>query len=239
MKTIKKGPQPQELINWRLANAALPENSTYGNGGFPAEAVRQSLLAEQFHLCAYSMRRLPTASECQAQKKDTRSSCHIEHLLPQCRKVAGEDVDYRNMVACYPPSQSKVACEFGAHAKADFDPSDGGFISPLSQNAQEHFKFDEFGNIQGRTRDGSTTIKVLNLTSKALVNDRAAVIKGFLQPKGKKLSAQNARRLAQYVFQPDAQSCLPAYCVAVAQVAVQYAEREERRAAWMKKKGKA
>jgi len=239
MKTILKGPRPQELINWELENAALPENLIYGEGGFPSEAVRQSLLAEQFHLCAYSMRCLPTASECEAQKKDTRSSCHIEHLLPQCRNVAGEDVDYGNMVACYPSSQSKVACEFGAHAKADFDPSEGGFVSPLSKNAQEHFRFDEFGNIQGNTSDGSATIKVLNLTSKALVNDRAAVIKGFLQPKGRKLSAQSARRLAQHIFQPDARSRLPAYCVAIAQVAVQHAEREERRAARMKKKGRA
>lgn len=239
MRTITKGAQPQELLRWRANNAAVPQNLVYGAGAFPAEAVRQSLLAEQWHLCAYTMRRLLTAAECQAKNLDTRSSCHIEHLLPQCRQVPGEDVDYQNMVACYPPSQSKAVCEFGAHAKADFDPSTGGFVSPLSPNAQNHFQFDERGGVQGCTEAGSATIEVLRLNHKALVHDRAAVIKGALQPRGKKLTAQAARRLAQQALQPDAQQCLPAYCIAIAQAALRYAEREEKRAARMKKKGGA
>lgn len=237
MRAIHKGEQPQELIRWRADNAAVPQNLVYGEGAFPAEAVRQSLLAEQLHLCAYTMRRLATAAECKEKGQDTRSSCHIEHLLPQCRKVPGEDVDYQNMVACYPPSQSKVVCEFGAHAKADFDPSTGGFVSPLSSNAEAHFQFEERGGVQGRTEAGASTINILNLNHKALVHDRAAVIKGALQPRGKKLTAQSARRLAQLALQPDAQRGLPAYCVAIAQAALQYAEREEKRAARMKKKG--
>jgi len=232
MKTIRKGAPPQELINWKRDNADVPQNLFYGAGGFPAEAVRRSLLTEQFHLCAYTMRRLA------ADNIDTRSSCHIEHVLPQCRKVLGEDVDYQNMVACYPPSQSKIACEFGAHSKADFDPSEGGFVSPLSNNAQEQFMFDADGNIKGRTDDASATINILNLNCKVLVNDRAAAIKGYLQPKGKRISAQSARRLAQHIIQNDAQLCLPAYCIAIAQAALQYADREERRAGRMRKEGR-
>ena len=236
MRAIHKGEQPQELIRWRAENAAVPQNLVYGEGGFPAEAVRKNLLAEQLHLCAYTMRQLRTAAQCQRDGADTRSSCHIEHLLPQCRKIPGEDIDFQNMLACYPPSQSQAVCEFGAHAKADFDPSKGSFVSPLSANAQEHFKFEERGIVQGCSRDGAATIDVLNLNHKALVNDRAAVIKGSLQPKGKKLSAQAARRMAHQVLEPDAQLRLPAYAIAIAQSALQFAEREERRAARMKKK---
>lgn len=239
MRTITKGAQPQELLRWRADNAAVPQNLVYGEGAFPSEAVRNSLLAEQLHLCAYTMRPLKTAAECQAHALDTRASCHIEHLLPQCRKVLGEDIDYQNMVACYPPSQSTVACEFGAPAKADFDPSTGGFVSPLSPNAQNHFLFDERGGVQGCTEAGSATIEVLRLNHQALVHDRAAVIRGALQHRGKKLTAQAARRLAQQALQPDAQQCLPAYCIAIAQAALRYAEREEKRAARMKKKGGA
>jgi hypothetical protein len=238
MRSISKGAQPQDLIRWRADNAAVPQNLVYGAGGFPGEAVRQSLLAEQLHLCAYTMRQLKTAAECQAQGLDTTASCHIEHILPQCRKVPGEDTDYQNMVACYPPSQTHVACEFGAHAKADFDPDTGGFVSPLSPNAQAHFKFDERGRAQGITADGACTIQVLNLNHPTLVNDRAAVVKGALQPKGKKVSAQAARRLAQQVLLSDAQKRLPAYCVAIAQTALQHAEREERRAKRTKKGGR-
>lgn len=238
MRTIHKGGQPQELIQWKADNAATPQNLVYG-GSFPGEAVRRALLVEQFHLCAYTLRGLKTAAECQAAGQDTRASCHIEHLLPQSRGIPGEDIDFQNLVACFPPSQSKVACEFGAHAKADFDPSTGGFVSPLSQMAEAHFEFDERGGIRGLTADGISTINVLKLDQKTLVNDRAAVIRGYLQPKGKKLSAQAARRLAQEVLKADAQQRLPAYCVAVAQTALLHAQREERRAARMLKKDKS
>jgi hypothetical protein len=236
MRSITKGEQPEALIRWRADNAAKPQNLVYGQGGFPGEAVRRSLLAEQFHLCAYTMRQLKTVAQCEAQGWDTRASCHIEHLWPQCRKVAGEDIDYQNMVACYPPSQSKVACEFGAHAKADFDPGTGSFVSPLAANAKAHFRFDERGNIEGCTKDGRSTVEVLKLNHPSLVNDRAAVIRGSLQPRGKKLTAQAARRLAQQVLQPNANLTLPAFCVAIEQTALAHADREERRAARMKTK---
>jgi len=235
MRSINKQGQPKELIKWKAENAATPQNLVYG-GSFPNEEARKSLLNEQLHLCAYTLRRLKTAADCQIAGVDTRAACHIEHLLPQSRKVLGEDIDYQNMLACFPPSQSTVACDFGAHAKADFDPSNGGFVSPLSAAAEAHFVFDEQGGIRGNTVDGNLTVKLLNLNHKALVNDRMAVIKGYLQPKGKIVSAQAARRLAEEVLKPDVQKCLPAYCVAVAQTALQHAQREERRAARLKKK---
>jgi len=237
VRTITKRGQPAALTQWKAANAASPQNLFYGGGEFPGEAVRRSLLSEQFHLCAYTLRQLKTAAACEAGGQDTRASCHIEHLLPQCRKVPGEDIDYQNMVACYPPSQSKVACEYGAPAKADYDPSNGGFVSPLSLEAETHFEFDERGGITGLTPDGAATVSVLKLDHKALVNDRAAIIRGYLSPRGKKVSAQAARRLAAEVLKADAQHCLSAYCVAVAQSALQYAQREERRSARLKKKG--
>jgi uncharacterized protein (TIGR02646 family) len=233
MKSITKLGQPEELIRWKAENAETPQNLVYG-GSFPGEAVRKSLLNEQFHLCAYTLRRLKTAAECQIAEDDTRAACHIEHLLPQSRRVPGEDIDYQNMLACFPASQSAVACEFGAHAKAGFDPTNGGFVSPLSPTAEAHFEFDKYGGIQGTTVEGNSTIKLLKLNHKTLVNDRLAVIKGYLQPKGKNVSAQAARRLADEVLKPDAQRRLPAYCLAVAQTALQHAEREERRAARMK-----
>jgi len=230
MRAISKIQQPQELVRWRAENAAVPENLVYGQGGFPSEAIRQNLLREQFHLCAYTMRSLPTAAACQAKGLDTRSSCHIEHLLPQSRKVRGEDIDYMNMVSCYPPSQSKVACDFGAHAKADFDPSSGNFISPLSPNVESHFSFEDKGHIKGLTVSGQKTIDVLRLNHPILVNDRAAVIKGFLNPGNKKLSAQAARNLAARVLSPDNQGCLIPYCTAISEAALRHATREEKRA---------
>lgn len=234
MRSIAKGAEPRELIQWRTDNRATPQNLVYGGGGFPAEAVRTALLAEQFHLCAYTLRRLKTPAQCHVAAQDTRASCHIEHLLPQSRRQPGEDIDYQNMVACYPPSQSSVACEFGAQVKADFDPSAGGFVSPLSTGVEAQFDFDERGGVAGRTEDGRRTIGILKLDHKVLVDDRAAAIRGYLHPRGQPLSAQAALRVANEVMQPDAQGCLPAYCVAVAQAARRHADRQERRATRMR-----
>ncbi|WP_295403114.1 hypothetical protein [uncultured Thiocystis sp.] len=235
MRSIVKGAEPRALIQWKADNAQTPENLVYGRGGFPGEAVRAALLAEQFHLCAYIMMRLKTAAECRAQGRDTTDACHIEHLLPQARKVPGEDIDYRNMVACYPPSSSKVACDFGARAKGDFDPAAGSFVSPVSPGAERHFEFDEYGGVTGRTPAGAETIRVLRLDHPALVNDRAAVIRGALRPRGRPLSAAAARRLATEITHPNQEGCLPAYCVAVASAALALAARAERRAARLRK----
>jgi uncharacterized protein (TIGR02646 family) len=225
------------LIQWKADNKATPQNLVYNGGGFPAEAIRQSLLAEQGHLCAYTMRRLKTARECLADGQDTTASCHIEHILPQSRKMPGEDIDYQNMVACFPPSQSQAACAFGAQKKADFDPSDGGFVSPRSNDAESNFVFNADGSIHGTTADGTTTIQILALDHASLTNDRAAAIKGWLSPRGKPLGARQARRLMQELQKTDEQDCLQPYCEAVIQVLRKHATREERRAARLKRRG--
>jgi uncharacterized protein (TIGR02646 family) len=225
------------LLKWKSDNRASPHNLAYGGGGFPAEKVRQALLAEQFHLCAYTMKKLRTAQECRAQGQDTTHSCHIEHVLPQARKIPAETIDYHNMVACFPPSASKVACEYGAHAKADYDPETQPFVSPLGPSVERHFKFDGYGGVTGLTPAGQATVEVLRLDHPTLCREREAVIKGFLEPRTrKKLSAAQARRLAEIVLQPDERGCLPPFCIAVHQAAIAHAEREERRAARMKKK---
>jgi hypothetical protein len=239
MRSVKKGPEPRELLNWKALNAATPDNLYYGGGGFPGDAVRKALLKEQLHLCAYTMKELATAISCEDCGLDTRSSCHTEHLLPQTRGIKKETIDYQNMVACYPPSQSSVACEYGAKYKDDYDPTTGPFVSPLSANAQRHFEFDKYGVVKGVTEEGITTVEVLNLNHHSLVSDRAAVVRGFLEPKpGRPISAAAARRLAVEVLQPDAQHRLSPYCFAVAALALAHAKREDDRAARLKKKAK-
>ena len=55
MRSIVKGAEPRALIQWKAENTQTPENLVYGGGGFPADAVRAALLAEQFYLCAYTV----------------------------------------------------------------------------------------------------------------------------------------------------------------------------------------
>lgn len=231
MRGITKGAEPHALQNWKRANRGTPQNLFYGAGGFPAEDIRKALLAEQFHLCAYTMKRLDTAPECEARGGDTRDSCHIEHVLPQTLHPAS-DIDYQNMVACFPPSSSKTACEYGAQEKKNYDPATKPFVSPLQAQAERHFRFHRDGTVDGVTPEGEATVKVLNLNHATLKNDRAAVIKGWLIPKtGRPISAAAARRISAEMLIPDVRSRLRAYCVAIAQLAVKHADQAERRAA--------
>lgn len=240
MRTITKGAEPHELLNWKRANQATPQNLNYRGGDFPAESVRKALLAEQLHLCAYTMKVLQTATQCEAQGQDSSHACHIEHVLPQARKIDAETIDFQNMLACFPPSRSGVACGYGAQAKASYDPATNDFVSPLTAATEQHFKFYRDGTIEGVTPAGRATVKVLRLDHAALKSDRAAVIKGRLEPKrGKPLTAAAARRLAQDICSPDAQRRLPAFCVAIAQAAIDHAEREERRANRLKTRATA
>lgn len=236
MRSITKGAEPRELIEWKSANSATPQNLRYGGGGFPGEAVRNALLTEQLHLCAYTMKRLATTSEC---KHDTRKSCHIEHVLPQAREIPAETIDYQNMVACYPPSDATVACEYGAQAKADYDPTGELFVSPLRTHAEQHIQFQDNGLVDGTTAQGVATIRVLKLDHKALVHDRAAAIRGFLYPRNRTaVTAATARRIAIEVLKPDANHCLHPYCVAIAAAASRHADRADRRAARLRGKSR-
>ncbi|MCD7040877.1 hypothetical protein LRQ11_18465 [Pseudomonas sp. MAFF 311095] len=230
MRSIKKSAEPRALIEWRRDNRDTPQNLYYGKGSsFPSEAVRQALLKEQYHLCAYTLRRLPMAADCQA-KGGTQFSCHIEHIYPQTHHKA-ESIAYNNMLACHPSSHTKIACGYGAVEKADYDPARKPFISPLTNNIEHQFRYNSDGSVDGLTPDADVTIKVLNLNHPALLNDRAAVIKGRLKPRGHLISAAMARRLAEEVVSPDAQHCLPEYCQAIRQQAERHAERLEKRAA--------
>lgn len=224
MRTLTKGAEPRALLNWKRENRTTPDNLRYGGGGFPHEAVCESLLKEQHYLCAYTLKSLTSTDK-----------CHIEHILPRSKHPDEESINYQNMLACH--SAGNVSCEYGAPAKADYDPATHPFLSPLHPTASEQFRFYEDGTLEGLTPDACAGIGVLKLGHPALVHDRAAVIRGFLHPNARHtLTAADARRLAERINLPDRQGKLTAYCAAVAQAAVKYAEREERRAKRMKNK---
>ena len=222
MRYIVKQGEPHALRNWKRENRHTPENLHYEGGGFPREAVREALLAEQHYLCAYTLRTLKSTAD-----------CHIEHLLPQSRGIAAETIDYSNMLACYPAANTKTACGFGAQAKADYDPGRQPFCSPLRAEVERVLRFRENGEIEACSQDAAATIDVLRLNHPALVRDRRAAVQGWLRPGARPLSAAQARRLAEHIRRPDGSGRLSAYCEAVAQVAIKYAEREEKRAARM------
>ena len=250
MRYVRKGAEPRTLLNWKSLNQATPQNLKYGLAGFPAEQVRCELLKQQHYLCAYTMIRLKTPAECDATNK-TRKSCHIEHILPLnrgdlvSRKAAGEDVkdvinfrggediDFTNMIACFPPSADSIHCDYGASYKGDYDPYDNpNFISPLNPSVEIHFQFLADGSIEALTDKGVETIEALQLNHIELRHRRERVITGAIYPRGvgRPISAAEARRLADEVLLPNSNGCLREFCIAIRQVALKHAERQERRA---------
>ncbi|MGQ6051433.1 hypothetical protein ACUNHQ_18580 [Serratia sp. IR-2025] len=251
MKFLNKGAEPRELINWKAENRQAPENLKYGRAGFPAETVRCVLLQQQNYLCAYTLIRLKRPEECDDNYR-TSQSCHIEHILPQTRGelvaksragqqvknvvsfTPGEDIDFHNMVACYPPSTGMIHCDFGAQYKGDYDPYDHpDFISPLTPSVENHFTFFSDGRIEAQSARGAETIQALQLNHRELCLRRKNVLTGAIYPKGINrtcISAAEARRLADEVLRPNADGRLPEFCVAIRQVALSHANRLERRA---------
>jgi len=97
----------------------------------------------------------------------------------------------------------------------------------LTANVERHFRFTRDGYVEGLTPEAIATVEVLNLNHPTLVNDRSAVIKGRLQPRGSCISAAMARRLVEEIDTPDNQQCLPEYCQAIKQQAQLHAQHLE------------
>jgi hypothetical protein len=223
VRFIAKRGEPRALIDWKLANRDTPQNLKYGRAGFPREAVIDALLLEQGYLCGYTMKSIAS-----------RDGCHIEHIIAQSEGTQGvEDIDFGNMLACFPPSNSAIECPYGAKRKDDYDVLTKPFLSPLNASVQHAFHFRDDGIIESGTEEAAASITVLNLNCAALKNDRAAAIRGFLLRRNRRkvLSAAEARRLAAEVLRPNADGRLTAFCEALSQAALRYAEKEERRAA--------
>ena len=105
MKHIQKAGAPRGYSQW-CANVAGTNKADYRE--LPAtekQALLAALIIEQGALCAYTMRRIGA------------DSAHVEHIKPESRCRADQpesDLDYGNMVACFPRDGMKRACRYGA-----------------------------------------------------------------------------------------------------------------------------
>src|SRR6185295_17156980 len=121
-------------INW--CNAMKGQvNEEYGSLQNPEkEILHEGLVNEQGGLCGYTMRRIEV------------DSSHIEHIKPEsmCRMdERGSDLDYENMIACYPREELPVQYQYGAHVKGGWwDDFGSDFISPLRANCEWYFIFN-------------------------------------------------------------------------------------------------
>lgn len=236
MRFYKKGPVPHSLEKWLRENEV---NRRFSDLPSDVKAdIRSALLKEQGYLDAYTMQRIEA------------DSCHIEHFRPQAHSTDEDAVDYGNMLACWPldrrsPTAWAPGDSYGAEYKGD---SEEAICSPLKEadvlNAFE-YRFD--GTIVGRTELAKTTIHVLNLNAERLRAYRREAIRGAFgiakSPLGSKrlfdrarLTAAAAKRRLQAISLPDEAGRLQPFCAAIEQQLARWIERQESRAARLRKK---
>ncbi len=225
MKRITKGSEPESLSAWKSDNVTVPQNLRYG--AIPTQvksAIKHQMLREQGFLCAYTMIRLPDSG-----------GCHIEHVEPQSQSRARGDyqkeIDYENMLSCFPPGRTYKNYPFGACRKGGTYVSSINFVWPTSLDIENKFKYRYDGSVIAENDDptAASTIQILGLNHPQIRDMRRAAIEaaGISRFSDAPLSAVDARELSRAFLDLDSDGRLPEFCFAVSQVALQYAEQEE------------
>jgi len=211
MKFIRKGGPPHDYSIWCRAVAGtakadyreLPKNLR--------TKLLCSLLTEQGWICAYTMKRLEAGNS------------HVEHIKAEslCRAENPEsDLDYGNLVACFPSDGMKKQYRYGAQAKGNWWENDGrDFISPLHGSCEARFFFDTKGNINAvnRGQAAKRTIEVLGLDHPTLTEDRRNVIQEFIygEHRDDPLSEANALAAVTTICQRTADRGFHEFCIAI------------------------
>jgi uncharacterized protein (TIGR02646 family) len=229
VRYITKAAEPHAFLNWKRTMKASPQNLEYDNlPGEITHAIKESLLNEQAFLCAYTLRRLNGADD-----------CHIEHIQPQ-NNQPDLTLDYANMAACFPRSGGDKSHGYGAPFKAGVAVAlNENFVSPHRHDCERRFRYDNQGGIHTREGDeaAAQTIQILGLDNQKLTELRRRAVETYgltLRPSRehkstKPKSAAQARQFAEEVLKPDAAGRLTPFCVVLRQVALEYAEKEEKR----------
>lgn len=211
MKQIQKTGRPHAYSQWCTEVAGTQKADWREVPSEQKRIVLGALIAEQGGLCAYTMRRID------------QSSSHVEHLKPQRRCRAdeeGSDLDYANLLACFPRVGMKAGYVYGAQLKSGWWADDGvDFVSPLKPACEKLFRFSLDGAVEpaGDRVDACNTIRVLGLNHKSLAEDRKHAIEEFIYgPAGdspiSRAKAQSARKA---VCDRAADGLFREFCVAL------------------------
>ena len=193
MKYIQKGGVPNEYRRW-CREVRGTQKEDYRE--MPSEVKGVALAAlvkDQGRICAYTMKRVDP------------DSSHIEHIKPEslCRnEMKGADLDFGNLLACFPREGMRRTYRYGAQEKGSWWDSTL-FVSPLVPACERRFRFNIDGEISavGANEAASKTIEVLALDNEALTEDRRRAIREFLYGKdgSAPLSRAKASRLKETV----------------------------------------
>ena len=211
MKHIQKTGCPQSYSRWCARVAGTSKSDWREVPSTLKDQILKAMVADQGGLCAYTMRRI-----------DSNSS-HVEHIKPQSRcrgDLLGSDLDYINLVACFPRHDVKGQPRYGARIKDNWWDNDGSeFVSPLQPACEQVLRFKLNGKIEavGNRTEASTTIDVLGLNHRSLTEDRKRVIEEITYgPTGNApLSYSKAQRVCDTICDRKGNGSFNEFCVAI------------------------
>ena len=218
MKYIQKTGCPHSYSEWCAEVAGTSKSDWREVFSDHKELILAAMIADQGGLCAYTMRQI-----------DNKTS-HVEHIKPQsrCRKdLHGSDLEYANLLACFPRHDVKGQPRYGARLKDYWWDNDGAeFVSPLQPSCERVFRFRLDGKIEaiGNRTDARTTIKVLGLDHRSLIEDRKRVIEEFIYgPTGDTpLSYTTAQRVRDRICDRSGNGNFYEFCIAIRAVLTEH-----------------
>jgi len=163
MKSIKKGREPKELIEWKeLANDNW--QPSYDDLRNPEKSiVKTALMEDQGYICCY----------CEQELIATDS--HIEHFLPQ-DSYPEKTLDFSNLLCSCQDKIKKREPRHCGNLKGDDELS----ISPLDEECEKYFKYSYDGYIEPVDEKARTTIEKLGLDIDKLNAQRRDAIEPFI-----------------------------------------------------------
>ncbi|MBL0047035.1 MAG: hypothetical protein IPP32_02925 [Bacteroidetes bacterium] len=214
MKRIIKGHEPASFIQFKQVNEKAGIQIRYDThlGSEQKKPIKKALLKEQGYICAYTLKRI------------SLDTCHIEHIKPEelCRqhREAGvetvSDLDYNNMVACFPNKALKGIPKekyFGAIKKDDNWGNNGlDYVLPLQLNCESNFSYDKNGGVLGTTDRGKNTVSLLALDHVVLIEERKTAIENFIgksNPIKKAKTTQAILDIDKLLGDKYAEFCIP------------------------------
>lgn len=224
MKFIAKNRPPKKYADW-CKKVRGKENEDYRNlHSDERDPLKQALIKEQGALCAYTLKRIDM------------DSCHVEHIKPEsvCRaEKRGSDLDYKNMVACFPKEDLKQPYRYGAKQKDNWWEDDGKqFISPLSQRCESLLSFDIRGKIFALNNDADAlkTIEILKLDHTSLTEERYRAITEFIYGADgmSPLSKAKAQTAILAILKKDRSGKFIEFCIPIKCALLQYLKQKEK-----------
>ncbi len=198
MKRIFKQDPPAAYRDWLVNDG---QGVRYrGNETVIRSHCLKSLIREQRGICCYSG--ISILDE----------DAHIEHLYPYSESEKNgthEDMDYGNMMACYPKTGG---CRFGGMKKGQ----DIIEVTPFDSDCEDRFTFTLEGEIKtARDTDepAERTIKTLGLDDGTLTDKRRSVISERLERR--KLSDSQIQDLKEQMRRPDSDGNYAHFCFVI------------------------